>query len=59
MTRSQLVALLNKLFGSQVEAARRLNTSRDTISKWGRDNPVPPAVAALLVMLDNALNGKN
>lgn len=58
MTRAQLVGLLNKLFGSQVEASRQLNTSRDTISKWGRDNPVPPAVAALLVMLDAERNGK-
>lgn len=59
MTRAQFMALLNRLFGSQVEAARRLNTSIDTIKKWGRDNPVPPAVAALLLMLDNALNRKD
>lgn len=58
MTRSELLTLLKALFGSQIEAANKLNTSRDTISKWGRDNPVPPAVAALLLMLDSERNNK-
>lgn len=51
MSRLELVTLLNKLFGSQVGAARRLKTPLRTISAWGKENPVPPAVAELLLML--------
>ncbi|WP_149113198.1 helix-turn-helix domain-containing protein [Limnoglobus roseus] len=53
MNRDDLVGLLDKLFGSQAEASRQLNTSRRTIAAWGKENPVPNAVAALLRMLDD------
>jgi hypothetical protein len=58
MTRKQLVALLNRLFGSQTEAARQLKTPRRTIAAWGKENPIHPAVAALLLMLDAERNRK-
>jgi hypothetical protein len=58
MTRKDLVTLLKRLFGSQAEASRRLKTSPRTIAAWGKENPVPNAVAALLRMLDEARNAK-
>ena len=51
MTRDELEALLNALFGSLGGAAEALGTSRFTVGAWGRKNPVPPAVASLLRML--------
>ncbi|MDY3551417.1 hypothetical protein R5W24_000493 [Gemmata sp. JC717] len=51
MTRAELETLLIALFGSLGGAAVALDTSRFTIRAWGRDNPVPPAVASLLRML--------
>lgn len=53
MNRAELVTLLNTLFGSQAEAARRLKTSRRTIAAWGRENPVPNAVGELLKIVAN------
>ena len=58
MTRHDLIALLIRLFGSQTEASRQLNTPRRTIAAWGKENPVPPAIAALLRMVDESRNGK-
>jgi hypothetical protein len=51
MTRAELESLLIALFGSLGAAASALNTSRFTISGWGRKSPVPPAIASLLRLL--------
>jgi hypothetical protein len=53
MTRDEFVTLLVRLFGSQAEASRQLRTPKRTIAAWGRENPVPNAVAELLKMLDS------
>ena len=56
MSRAELEKLLVGLFGSLGGAAEALETSRFTIRAWGRQNPVPPAVAALLRMLARERN---
>jgi hypothetical protein len=56
MSRKELITLLTKLFGTQTEASRQLNTPLRTIAAWGKENPVPNAVAALLRMLDTERN---
>jgi hypothetical protein len=58
MGRLELVALLERLFGSQAEASRQLKTPRRTIAAWGKENPVPNSVAELLRLLDAERNRK-
>ena len=50
----QLFGLKSNGYGWQAEMSRQLNTSVRTIASWGKEYPVPEAVAALLIMLKEA-----
>lgn len=61
MTRKELEFVGGNLFGLksngygwQAEMARQLNTPVRTIASWGKEYPVPEAIAALLIMLQEA-----
>jgi hypothetical protein len=64
MTRKELESIGKALFGLksngygwQAEMARQLDTPVRTIASWGKEYPVPNAVAALLTMLDKERSG--